>query len=126
MIKGIGVDAVSIRKTEMLLNFPGSTYAEYTYTREELRRAGEMSDSTGYLADRFAAKEAVYKTLAPLTKNGAFNMRCIEILNREDGSPYVSVNDELRQVMEEAGVSSVLVSITTEKDMAIAFAVAEA
>ncbi len=125
MIKGIGVDAVSISKTEMLLTYPESSYAEYTYTSEELKQASGSTRKAEYLAARFAAKEAVYKSVAPQTKEGFFDMRCIEVLNRADGSPYVSVSEKFRKVLEESDISAVHVSITTENDMVIAFAVAE-
>ncbi len=125
MIKGIGIDAVSIQKTRLLLDDPAIGYAEYTYTQEELQGSLNAPDRAAYLAGRFAVKEAVFKALAPLTENGFFDLRCVTALNRKDGSPYVSVNGELKQVMKEAGVSNIHISITTEDDLAIAFAVAE-
>ena len=76
-----------------------------------------------YLATRFACKEAVFKALAQHTAKGNFDLRIVETLNHEDGSPYIHITDPLQALMDEAGVRRILVSITTEADLAQAFVV---
>ena len=63
-----------------------------------------------YLGGRFAGKEAYMK--AQQKGLGQISFHDIEILNREDGSPYL--NDE-----------SALISISHEKSYAVAFVVIE-
>lgn len=127
MIVGVGIDVVNIAEMEDILRSIPPAVKSIIFTREEIVRSGQEADPVEYLATRFAAKEAVTKAIAPRVEKGAFDydMRIVETLNREDGSPYVSVSPELREVMEFAGVLSVHVSISTESGHAYALAVAE-
>jgi holo-[acyl-carrier-protein] synthase len=77
------------------------------------------------LATRFAAKEAVFKAIAHFTKDKGFDFRIVETLNEADGYPVVQMNDKLRALVEEACVAAIHISMTTEKDFATAFVVAE-
>lgn len=131
MVKGIGIDMASISEIDRLSEgIAGKTAAEQsafvrrTFTAAEVACALERHNPAEYLAGRFAAKEAVFKAIAPLTAAG-FEMRRVETLTRPDGSPYVNVGPELQKAMDEAGVSEILVSITNEDDYAVAIALAQ-
>lgn len=104
MIRGIGVDIVQISRMQRSLEIPN--FIESVFTKNEILNC--HGDRNEYFATRFAGKEAVFKAL-----NTTIDMRKIEILNRNDGAPYV------------VGVSNVYISITTESDLAIAFCVIE-
>ena len=69
-------------------------------------------------------KEAVFKAVAPHTETG-FDLRLVESLHRENGSPYVNTNNELLPYLEEANIRSLHLSVTTEGDYALAFVLAE-
>ncbi len=131
MVKGIGIDMASISEIDRLAGgIAGKTASEQdafvrrTFTPAELAAALERHNPAEYLAGRFAAKEAVFKAVAPLTEEG-FEMRRVETLTRPDGSPYVNVGPELQTALDEAGVSELLVSITNEDDYAIAMVLAQ-
>lgn len=131
MVKGIGIDMASISEIDRLAGgIAGKTASEQdafvrrTFTPAELAAALERHNPAEYLAGRFAAKEAVFKAVAPLTEEG-FEMRRVETLTRPDGSPYVNVGPELQTALDEAGVSELLVSITNEDDYAIAIVLAQ-
>lgn len=106
MIKGIGVDAVKISRVEKLLSRP--EFKTRIFTQKEIEN--EHGNIAEYYATRFACKEAVFKALGR-----KMDLRLIETLNREDGSPYCTIKDE--------GI--VHISITTEADLAIAYCVIE-
>ena len=56
----------------------------------------------------------------------SFDYRRIETRNREDGSPYIYVDESLKAILDRAGIASLFVSITTTGGVAAAFVVAEA
>ena len=127
MICGIGVDMVTVSDMERRVArmSPGALARMFTSSEIEasLARGNRRAE---YLATRFAAKEAVYKALAPSLGKGRLELRRIEILNRADGSPYANTEEaSLADAMHKAGVAHIHLSITTEGDFACAFAVAE-
>ena len=81
-------------------------------------------DPAEFLAGHFAAREAAFKTLAPLTPGGV-DFRIVETLSREDVSPYVNVGPELAETLEKAGVGELLISITNEGGTATAVVLAQ-
>lgn len=127
MIRGVGIDMVTISDMERRVNRMTSGALARMFTAAELEASLTRGNRRAeYLAARFAAKEAVYKALAPSLRAGALELRRIEILNRQDGSPYANVEAEpLASAMREAGVSAIHLSITTEGDTAAAFVVTE-
>ena len=125
MIKGIGVDMVDISEIARLIDVFGNNYINHTFTKREVAVSREATNPAEYLATRFAAKEAVFKAIAHLTQKKTFDLRVVETLNESDGFPYISINEELQGLLEDAGVVSLFISITTEGDYATAFVVAE-
>lgn len=95
------------------------------FTAREVTASCAVDNRDEYLAARFAAKEAVFKAVAPLLQNQQFDLRIVETLNREDGSPYVNVTGKLETILEQANVQKLHISITTEGEYAAAFVIAE-
>ena len=134
MVKGIGVDLVSLPEFRRLCDGFGSggekdvrlanAFVRRTFTAAELAQACERHDPCEFLAGRFACKEAVFKAVAPLTTAG-FDLRDVETLDAETGQPVVTLGGALSPALAEAGVASVLVSITNEDAYVCAFALAQ-
>lgn len=122
MVKGIGVDMVNISEIERFMKQQG--FVKHTFTKQEAAVSEEVPNSAEYLAARFAAKEAVFKAVGHLTKAKEFDLRMVETLNEADGNPYVNVSEEIQILLEEAGITKLHISITTEGDYATAFVVA--
>jgi len=127
MIRGVGIDMVTISDMERRVERMTAGALARMFTPAEIEASLVRDNRRGeYLAARFAGKEAVYKALAPSLGKGKLELRRIEILNREDGSPYANVEEpSLAAAMRDAGVSRIHLSITTEGDTAAAFVVAE-
>lgn len=128
MIIGIGVDLAQIAEIGRLAEVTGDSFLRRTFTeeeREEVQRRATKEARLEYYAARFAAKEAVFKALAPHTPEKGFDFRHVCTLNREDGSPYVKMTDWMREICAEAGVRDLHISITTEGEYAAAFVVVE-
>lgn len=125
MTRNIGIDMVYIPRLQKLLDKGETAFFRHTFTEAENRLAPQGVQTAAYYAARFAAKEAVYKALAPLLESHHFDLRMVESLHREDGSPYINITPELQALMEQAGAVKILLSITTEQDYATAFVVLE-
>lgn len=126
MICGIGVDTVRVSVLSGLVAGMREGALGKMFTAYELAASREKREPDEYLATRYAAKEAVFKALGPALEQKLFDYRLVETRNREDGSPYIHVDDHLRSVMAQAGAARLHISITTEGDYATAFVVAEA
>ena len=120
MIKGIGVDIVEINEIKKSIERSNS-FIKYAYTVNEINN--ERGNKYEYYASRFACKEAVFKALAPLT-DIKFEFRKIEILNNEDGSPYVVINEEISKILKSCDVDNLKISLSHSTNNAIAFCVA--
>lgn len=125
MIRGIGIDTVTISEMARMMENMSDGVLVRMFTDEELAVARLSSDSAEYLATRFAAKEAVFKAVAHLLEEKHFDLRMVETLNHDDGSPYVNTDGPMRAILEQAGVNHLLISITTEGNLATAFVIAE-
>lgn len=130
MIKGVGIDLVELNEFRRICEgFEAATaepcpFVARTFTAAELEQARGRHDACEYLAGRFAAKEAVFKAVAPLTDDG-FDLRHVETVDAPTGQPQVSLEGPLSGVYVAAGVSSILVSITNETDYVEAIALAQ-
>jgi holo-[acyl-carrier protein] synthase len=76
------------------------------------------------LAVRFAAKEAVMKALGTGIKGVGW--REIEILNNDDGKPFVILHGQAERKAQELGLSDLSVSLSHSRDLAIAAVIGEA
>lgn len=126
MIIGIGTDLCSIARIQNIIDREGldGAFFRRAFTKAEQEEAAKRHDKGAFYAARFAVKESVYKAVAPHTETG-FDLRLVESLHREDGSPYVNVTDALKPYLDEAGIHTLHLSVTTEADCALAFVIAE-
>lgn len=131
MIKGVGIDAVTISEIEQLCDDHPSgnplddPFVTYTFTDAERTLLQNYPRPFEALAGMYAVKEAVFKAVAHLTPERTFEFRIVEVLHREDGYPYVNITDELRTILNKAQVQDLQVSIANEGDTAIAIALAQ-
>ncbi|MCB0910057.1 MAG: 4'-phosphopantetheinyl transferase superfamily protein [Propionibacteriaceae bacterium] len=124
MIRGIGLDCASISETGRLIRELGETYTTYAFTEAEIDTARSVERPDVHFAVRFAVKEAVYKAIAHLTPAKHFDLRIVETLVREDGTPYVSISQSLEEQLASAGVRGLHLTVSHGQDLAFAFVVA--
>ena len=120
---GIGTDMASISQIEQLDRDTKGAFVRSTFSIREQNEA-DAAEPYPYYGGRFAAKEAVFKALSPLLDDAKFDFRIVETLRRADGSPYIYVNESLKAVMDRAGVTKIMISLSKQSDFAMAFAVA--
>jgi holo-[acyl-carrier protein] synthase len=123
MIIGIGVDVVHVRRIEHWIGVPGLT--ERFFHPDELASAVSRGSSMALsLAARFAAKEAFGKALG--TGLRGIRLADIRVINNHNGRPDMELYGSARKRFEESGARSIFLSLTHERDNAIAMVVMEA
>ena len=125
-IMGIGVDLCEISRIQKILDRDGldSAFFNKIFTDAERKEAVARHDKAAFFAARFAVKEAVFKAVSPLLYN-TFDLRIVESLHRDDGSPYVHITDQLKPFLDEGQIRFLHLSVTTEGEYAETFVVAE-
>ncbi|MDR2740801.1 MAG: holo-ACP synthase [Treponema sp.] len=123
MIIGIGVDVVHVERLKRWLKIPG--LPERYFHPEEL--ASALAKGRGMelsLAARFAAKEAFGKALG--TGLAGIVLKDIMVANRHNGRPEIEVFGTACAALKKSGAGRIHVSLTHERDNAIAMIVLEA
>jgi holo-[acyl-carrier protein] synthase len=126
-VVGIGVDAVDVNRFRAILaRRPG--FAARYFTESEQADCQSSADSAESLAARFAAKEAVMKSLG--AGLGAFPLTDVEVC-RAPGTgftrnkPTIALHAAAAAMAAEHGAGHFHLSLTHTTDVAIAFVVAE-
>lgn len=124
MILGIGTDIVSIARIRDTLDRHGAAFAQRILTDIELVALNDAKDPVAWLAKRWAAKEAFGKAagsgiVAPLTLSG------IGVGHDEAGRPLLVLNDAIAFHLQSRGVTRTHLTISDERDYAVAFVIFE-
>ena len=122
MTLAIGTDIVEIARIEDATSRQGIKFVQRILCENELKQYQSNSNSTAFLAKRFAAKEAISKALGTGIGNGV-SFQDIEIFNNSKGAPEVKLTGGAAEVLQSLGAKQVLLSLSDEKEYAIAYAV---
>lgn len=129
MILGIGTDICDINRIRDIYDRHPDRFPEKAFTRAERAKCFARPDPVPCLAKRFAAKEAVAKALATET-SGSLSWHDVEIYNNESGRPDVRLRggaaERLASMLPDGHTAHVRISLSDERDFAVAFAVVEA
>jgi len=122
MIIGIGVDIVQIDRMHQWLD--NKKLMERYFHDEEISLAFSRGKSAAQtLAARFAAKEALGKALGTGLANIA--LKDIMVVNDKSGKPEIKLFGTAQKAIEVSGVNKVHVSLSHEKENAVAMVVLE-
>lgn len=112
----VGVDIEDISRFEGKTLDKDTHFLNKIYTKKELEYCFSNAQPAKHLAARFCAKEAVVKAMSNiLNRNLSYSQ--IEILKRENGSPYVNLLDCDLDI-------EIALSMSHDKEKAIAFVTA--
>lgn len=123
MIIGVGTDLLSIDRMRRVLAEDEEPFLRSCFDEEERRLAQQRPDPLLFYATRFAAKEAVFKSLG-LSAEGV-RLHEIGIGSDENGQPQVRLAGSLAERAAGRGIARVHVSISWDTGYAMAHAVAE-
>lgn len=121
IIRGVGVDIVEVSRFRGLMERRPRVLQRLFCPTELLTDAG-VRRSAASLAARFAAKEAVAKSLG--APPGMHWTDC-EIAIAASGAPYLIVRDTVLQIAQDRGVSDWHLSLSHDGDYAMAYVMAE-
>jgi len=110
----IGIDLIDIDRIDKLLGRFPDRFRLRVLTESEQRYCGRRVER---IAGRWAAKEAISKVLG-------LGWREIEILPNRAGAPQVYLHERAARRAEAMNLDEVSVSISHERHMAVAVAVA--
>ncbi len=103
----------------------GERYARRVFTEDELgpwRRGGTTAVTTADLAERFAAKEAALKVLAP--GETGLDWRSVEVRRHPGTGPALSLAGTAADLARAAGIGHISLSVSSAGGLAMAVAVA--
>ena len=121
-IIGIGIDLVDIERFRTSLERTPSMRTRL-FTEIELAYVAPQVDPVPSLAARFAAREAVMKTLG--LGLGAFGFHEVWVERAESGEPSLAVTGRALELADAAGVRRWHLSLTHSASTAGAYVVAE-
>lgn len=129
MIIGIGNDIISIARIAKLLQSKKDQFIQKIFTDKEAALLNEIISEDkiiGYIANRFAAKEALAKALG--TGFGKyFSFKDVSVLKTSQGKPYFEYNQKLKNYIKDIHKSDfqIYLTMSNEKEYAQAFVVIE-
>jgi holo-[acyl-carrier protein] synthase len=122
MITGIGIDAVYIKRMEKWV--ANRKLLEKFFHQDEVDYVTSRGKSAAQsLAARFAAKEAFGKALGTGLAN--IILKDIMVINNGNGRPEIKLFNSAQDAFEKTGANRAHISLTHEKDSAIAMVVLE-
>lgn len=121
---GIGTDIIECLRIAQMIEQHGELFITRVYTDHEIAYCSARKAATQHYAGRWAAKEAVLKALGTGWRRG-ISWRDIEIRNQPSGVPTVALRGGAREVLEQAGIQAMHLSISHCRSHAIAYVVAE-
>lgn len=120
---GLGTDIVQIARIES--SKQPEALAKRVLTPEEYQQMQSCGQPQRYLAKRFAAKEAAAKALGTGIAQGV-GFQQIHIGHDALGKPLLHFTGAAELLAEQLGVKTMLISISDERDYAVATVVLEA
>ncbi|WP_413662741.1 holo-ACP synthase [Microbulbifer sp. EKSA008] len=126
MIVSIGTDICNYDRIEVAWQRFGDRFVERVLSSAERKDFYAMAEPirAAYLCKRFAAKEAVAKALGTGIGEGV-SWQDIDVRRRKGAAPQVVLAGAAEERAEKLGVDRIHLSLSDEKDSALAFVVFE-
>ena len=122
-IVGIGTDIVECLRVGRMIEQHGELFLTRVYTEQEIRDCNARQRATEHFAGRWAAKEAVLKSLGPGWRRG-MSWTDVEVRHETNGRPHVYLCGGARELAQGQRVSEVMLSISHCRAYAVAYALA--
>jgi holo-[acyl-carrier protein] synthase len=114
---GIGIDLEEIARVERVFSMPRAL--ERVFTPHEIAYCQPRRNRFQHLAVRFAAKEAVFKALGT-GLSGGLHWTHAEVRNEPSGKPSLILSDAAKDLADQLGVRTILISLSHSRHHAIA------
>lgn len=124
MIAGVGIDAARISRVREMIDRFGIKFTARVFTEAEREYCQGRRHSESSYAARFAAKEAVMKSLGSGWGSGV-RFKEIEVERGERGAPTIKLHGGAKKRANTLEIKKLHVSLSHEGDLALAQVVAE-
>ena len=124
MIFGIGTDIVTVARIEAAMTRHGAAFARRILSEPELAEYASQAHPARFLSKRFAAKEALAKATGHGLRHPV-SLHRITVGHDELGKPIFVFDAELSGYLQQLGIVSHHLSISDERDTAVAFVILE-
>ncbi|MEW5875664.1 MAG: holo-ACP synthase [Candidatus Zixiibacteriota bacterium] len=124
MLVGIGIDRLEIERMRGAWQRHGERLRRRVFTDGEWTYCLSRPDPAPSLAARFAAKEAVMKSLRR-GWGGGVHFRDVEITRTPAGAPEIRLHRNAHALANTIGAARILVSLTHDRTHAMAVVMAE-
>src|SRR6201996_3843543 len=122
MIFGIGVDVLKVDRVEKVYQKYGERFVRHLLLPEEKAQLGRTKRPVRFLAMRFAAKEAIVKSMGTGFAHGVW-IRDVGIVQNAWGKPEVVYSPRGERVRAALGIGEGHVTLTDEAGLIVAVAV---
>jgi len=123
VIVGLGTDIVEIVRIGRMIERHGELFLQRVYTEEEIRYCQRRKECYQHFAGRWAAKEAVMKSLGTGWIRG-IGWQDIEVRSQKSGQPTITIRGTAREFSDRLGITDILITISHCRAYATATAVA--
>lgn len=123
VIVGLGTDIVEIVRIGKMVERHGELFLNRVYTADEIRYCQRRRECYQHFAGRWAAKEAVMKTLGTGFVKGV-SWRDIEVQSLQSGQPVIKFYGATKEFCAGLGIDDVLITISHCRAYATATAIA--
>ncbi|WP_329384823.1 holo-ACP synthase [Anaerofustis butyriciformans] len=118
-----GVDIIKVDRIRRILKRPyKDAFLKKIFNTEEIDYFRNNKYDAKSISGYFAVKEAIMKTLKKGMNKTSF--KDITILKTEDNCPYIKLQGNAKKYMKENNIKDFKISISHEKEYAIAFVIA--
>ena len=122
-ILGIGVDIVDNFRIKSSLK--NKLFIKRIFTSNEILLTKNIKNKTSYYSKRFAAKEALSKSIGIGFRNG-LNFNDISVINDKLGKPSFVITDKIKKIIKRKFKTSsfnFFLSMSDEKKYSIAYVI---
>jgi len=123
MIIGIGIDIADQKRLQQSLERHGEHIVQRIFTEKEIMACQRYREKTEHYAGKFAVKEAFMKAIG--IGFGQVEFKEIEVLNRENGAPYIVTSGKAKKAIEKLDITNIHVSISHDANIAVAVVILE-
>ncbi len=121
---GVGTDIVSKQRIGEVLEQNRQRFIDRILTETELKEVPQDEAALiSFISKRWAAKEAISKAFATGIGN-QLSFQDLQIAHLDTGAPIVILSEKAQSLAAGKGFSSIMLSISDEKNYAVAFAIA--
>ena len=121
-IYGVGTDIIEVGRITAAIE-KGPSFKKRVYTDLEVSYCeNKKKGKYPSYAARFAAKEAVAKSLSEGVGENV-SLSEIELTNTENGAPYIILYGNTRRYSKRLGIREIKVSVSATDNFAVAYAI---